>query len=88
MVGRARGWREDVEGINAMGLIWLLCCADCRAVCAVDQMKAVLRDLLRGRELILPFHGIGHFRNEVAFVELAQGEHLATLAQITGGCYC
>ncbi|XP_021456013.2 A-kinase anchor protein 7 isoform X1 [Oncorhynchus mykiss] len=54
------------------------------AVCAVDQMKAVLRDLLRGRELILPFHGIGHFRNEVAFVELAQGEHLATLAQITG----
>ncbi|XP_071006555.1 A-kinase anchor protein 7 isoform X2 [Oncorhynchus clarkii lewisi] len=54
------------------------------AVCAVDQMKAALRDLLRGRELILPFHGIGHFRNEVAFVELAQGEHLATLAQITG----
>ncbi|XP_035630658.1 A-kinase anchor protein 7 isoform X2 [Oncorhynchus keta] len=54
------------------------------AVCAVAQMKAALRDLLRGRELILPFHGIGHFRNEVAFVELAQGEHLATLAQITG----
>ncbi|XP_020311154.1 A-kinase anchor protein 7 isoform X4 [Oncorhynchus kisutch] len=53
------------------------------AVCAVAQMKAALRDLLRGRELILPFHGIGHFRNEVAFVELAQGEHLATLAQIT-----
>jgi hypothetical protein len=51
-------------------------------------MKAALRDLLRGRELILPFHGIGHFRNEVAFIELAQGEHLATLAQITGGCYC
>ncbi|KAK6297353.1 hypothetical protein J4Q44_G00319360 [Coregonus suidteri] len=54
------------------------------AVCAVAQMKAELQDLLRGRELILPFHGIGHFRNEVAFVELAQGEHLATLAQITG----
>uniref|UniRef100_A0A4W5NG96 A-kinase anchor protein 7-like phosphoesterase domain-containing protein n=1 Tax=Hucho hucho TaxID=62062 RepID=A0A4W5NG96_9TELE len=32
------------------------------AVCAVDQMKASLQDLLRGRELILPFHGIGHFR--------------------------
>ncbi|XP_041716642.1 A-kinase anchor protein 7 isoform X2 [Coregonus clupeaformis] len=54
------------------------------AACAVAQMKAELQDLLRGRELILPFHGIGHFRNEVAFVELAQGEHLATLAQITG----
>ncbi|XP_041721128.1 A-kinase anchor protein 7-like isoform X3 [Coregonus clupeaformis] len=54
------------------------------AVCAVAQMKAALQDLLRGRELILPFHGIGHFRNEVAFVALAQGEHLATLDQIAG----
>ncbi|XP_055728035.1 A-kinase anchor protein 7-like, partial [Salvelinus fontinalis] len=32
------------------------------AVCAVAQMKASLQDLLRGRELILPFHSIGHFR--------------------------
>ncbi|KAL0967376.1 hypothetical protein UPYG_G00251470 [Umbra pygmaea] len=52
------------------------------AVCAVGQMKAALQNLLRGRELVLPFQCIGHFRNEVAFVELAQGEHLATLAQI------
>ncbi|XP_010881245.2 A-kinase anchor protein 7 isoform X1 [Esox lucius] len=52
------------------------------AVCAVDQMKAALQDALRGRELILPFQSIGQFRNEVAFVELAPGEHLTTLAQI------
>ncbi|KAJ8008995.1 hypothetical protein DPEC_G00084210 [Dallia pectoralis] len=52
------------------------------AVCAVDQMRAALQDVLRGRELILPFQNIGQFRNEVAFVELAQGEHLATLVQI------
>ncbi|CDQ62219.1 unnamed protein product [Oncorhynchus mykiss] len=42
------------------------------AVCAVAQMKASLQDLLRGRELILPFHSIGHFR-KVAFCRVGPG---------------
>lgn len=49
---------------------------------AVAQMEQTVRDLLRGRELVLPFHGIGHFRNEVAFVQLAEGAHVATLTDI------
>uniref|UniRef100_A0A8C8LWX9 A-kinase anchor protein 7-like phosphoesterase domain-containing protein n=1 Tax=Oncorhynchus tshawytscha TaxID=74940 RepID=A0A8C8LWX9_ONCTS len=42
------------------------------AVCAVAQMKASLQDLLRGRELILPFHSIGHFR-KVVFCRVGPG---------------
>ncbi|MFT7802960.1 A-kinase anchor protein 7 [Arapaima gigas] len=53
------------------------------AACAVAQMKPVLQDLLQGRALVLPFAGIGHFRNEVAFAQLAEGEHEQTLAEIT-----
>ncbi|XP_029109511.1 A-kinase anchor protein 7 isoform X2 [Scleropages formosus] len=49
---------------------------------AVAQMKPVLRDLLGGRALVLPFARIGHFKNEVVFVQLTQGEHEQTLAEI------
>ncbi|KAJ8355955.1 hypothetical protein SKAU_G00187490 [Synaphobranchus kaupii] len=52
------------------------------AMSALAQTKEAVRDLLRGRELVLPFSGIGHFRKEVAFVQLAEGEHVSALTDV------
>ncbi|XP_046877085.1 A-kinase anchor protein 7 isoform X3 [Hypomesus transpacificus] len=52
------------------------------AASALTCMEAGLAGLLGGRDLVLPFSGIGTFRNEVAFVELAPGGHTHTLAQL------
>ncbi|XP_033874337.1 A-kinase anchor protein 7-like isoform X1 [Acipenser ruthenus] len=52
------------------------------AVCAMTEMKDTLLDILQEKELVLPFHGIGHFRSEVAFVQMAEGEHVTTLTKI------
>ncbi|MBN3303626.1 AKA7G protein, partial [Amia calva] len=52
------------------------------AGCAVTELKELLPDLLQGKELVLPFSGIAHFRNEVAFVQLAEGEHVKTLQNV------
>ncbi|XP_061097588.1 A-kinase anchor protein 7 isoform X1 [Conger conger] len=49
---------------------------------AVAEMEQTFRDLLQGRELVLPFFGIGNFRNEVAFVQLAEGAHVSTLTEV------
>ncbi|RXN06165.1 A-kinase anchor 7 isoform gamma-like isoform X2 [Labeo rohita] len=42
-------------------------------------MESPLNALLEGRRLILPFCGIGHFKQEVAFVQITEGEHLSKL---------
>ncbi|XP_041108222.1 A-kinase anchor protein 7-like isoform X2 [Polyodon spathula] len=52
------------------------------AVCAMTEMKDTLLDILQKKDLVLPFHGIGHFRSEVAFVQMAEGEHVTTLTKI------
>ncbi|MGH0134286.1 UNVERIFIED_CONTAM: hypothetical protein FKN15_009542 [Acipenser sinensis] len=52
------------------------------AVCAMTEMKDTLLDILQEKELVLPFRGIGHFRSEVAFVQMAEGEHVTTLRKI------
>ncbi|XP_030638460.1 A-kinase anchor protein 7 [Chanos chanos] len=52
------------------------------ASCAVGEMKPTIQSLLKDTELVLPFTGISHFKNEVAFIQLAEGEHLTTLTQI------
>nr|XP_023652949.1 A-kinase anchoring protein 7 isoform X2 [Paramormyrops kingsleyae] len=52
------------------------------AVSAIGQMKQVLQDLFQGRRLVLPFVGIDHFRNEVAFARLASGDHMGALEGI------
>ncbi|XP_067098420.1 A-kinase anchor protein 7-like isoform X1 [Osmerus mordax] len=52
------------------------------AASALAHMEAGLAGLLGGRDLVLPFSGIGTFRNEVAFVELVPGGHTHTLAQL------
>ncbi|XP_036406425.1 A-kinase anchor protein 7 [Megalops cyprinoides] len=48
----------------------------------MEQTKQALQDLLEGRDLILPFCGIGHFKNEVVFAQLAEGSHVSKLTEI------
>ncbi|XP_027140027.1 A-kinase anchor protein 7 [Larimichthys crocea] len=49
------------------------------AATALAQVEPSVVELLGGRDLVLPFSGIGHFRKEVVFVGLAPGEHRHTL---------
>ncbi|KAM6964880.1 A-kinase anchor protein 7 [Aplochiton taeniatus] len=50
---------------------------------ALSQVRPSLVELLGGRDLVLPFAGIGQFRSEVAFVSLTPGTHSETLTQLT-----
>ncbi|KAL7872564.1 hypothetical protein SRHO_G00075470 [Serrasalmus rhombeus] len=52
------------------------------AAAALEEMQPTLRALLGGRSLTLPFRGIGHFRQEVAFIQIEEGEHLSALSSI------
>ncbi|XP_047429421.1 A-kinase anchor protein 7-like isoform X2 [Mugil cephalus] len=49
------------------------------AATVLSQAEPSLAELLRGRDLVLPFSGISHFRKEVVFVALATGPHRDTL---------
>ncbi|XP_072499432.1 A-kinase anchoring protein 7 isoform X2 [Notamacropus eugenii] len=49
---------------------------------ALLETKALIEEILQGRDLNLPFQGIGNFGNQVGFVKLAEGDHLATLLEI------
>ncbi|XP_071335045.1 A-kinase anchor protein 7-like isoform X2 [Trachinotus anak] len=49
------------------------------AATVLAQVEPALAELLGGRDLVLPFSGIGHFRKEVVFVGLAPGQHRHTL---------
>uniref|UniRef100_A0A8C1XIN1 A-kinase anchoring protein 7 n=1 Tax=Cyprinus carpio TaxID=7962 RepID=A0A8C1XIN1_CYPCA len=49
------------------------------AASTLSELESPLNALLGGRRLVLPFAGIGHFKQEVAFVQIADGEHLSTL---------
>ncbi|XP_040920809.1 A-kinase anchor protein 7-like [Toxotes jaculatrix] len=49
------------------------------AATVLAQVEPSLAELLGGRDLVLPFSGIGHFRKEVVFVGLAPGQHRDTL---------
>ncbi|XP_066514997.1 A-kinase anchor protein 7-like [Hoplias malabaricus] len=49
---------------------------------ALEEVKPTVMSLLSGRSLILPFCGIGHFRNEVAFVQIKDREALSLLSSI------
>ncbi|XP_017576261.1 A-kinase anchor protein 7 isoform X3 [Pygocentrus nattereri] len=52
------------------------------AAAALEEMQPTLRALLGGRSLTMPFRGIGHFRQEVAFIKIEEGEHLSALISI------
>ncbi|XP_035811160.1 A-kinase anchor protein 7 isoform X2 [Amphiprion ocellaris] len=49
------------------------------AAAVLAQVEPSLAELLGGRDLVLPFSGISHFRKEVVFVGLTAGRHRTTL---------
>ncbi|XP_047243911.1 A-kinase anchor protein 7-like isoform X3 [Girardinichthys multiradiatus] len=49
------------------------------AAAVLAQVEPSVAKLLGGRDLVLPFSGIRHFRKEVVFVGLDSGEHRHTL---------
>ncbi|XP_036595426.1 A-kinase anchor protein 7-like [Trichosurus vulpecula] len=49
---------------------------------ALLETKTLIEEILQGRDLNLPFQGIGNFGNQVGFVKLAEGDHVATLLEI------
>ncbi|XP_074165926.1 A-kinase anchoring protein 7 isoform X3 [Sminthopsis crassicaudata] len=49
---------------------------------ALLETKALIEEILQGRDLNLPFQGIGNFGNQVGFVKLAEGDHVTTLLEI------
>ncbi|XP_026089666.1 A-kinase anchor protein 7 isoform X1 [Carassius auratus] len=49
------------------------------AASTLSELESPLNALLGGRRLVLPFAGVAHFKQEVAFVPIAAGEHLSTL---------
>ncbi|XP_008298628.1 A-kinase anchor protein 7 isoform gamma isoform X2 [Stegastes partitus] len=49
------------------------------AAAVLARVEPSLAELLGGRDLVLPFSGIGHFRREVVFVGLTAGRHRRTL---------
>ncbi|XP_068933488.1 A-kinase anchoring protein 7 isoform X2 [Petaurus breviceps papuanus] len=51
-------------------------------IAALLETKALIEEILQGRDLNLPFQGIGNFGNQVGFVKLAEGDHIATLLEI------
>ncbi|KAJ4929248.1 hypothetical protein JOQ06_004859 [Pogonophryne albipinna] len=52
------------------------------AATVLAEAEPSLAELLGGRDLVLPFSGIGHFRKEVVFVGLAPGQHRHTLDRL------
>ncbi|RVE56121.1 hypothetical protein OJAV_G00232950 [Oryzias javanicus] len=52
------------------------------AAAVLGQAGPAVAELLGGRDLVLPFSGIRHFRKEVVFVGLADGEHRRTLERL------
>lgn len=61
-----------------------MCVCVCSAASTLSALEAPLNALLAGRRLILPFCGVGHFKQEVAFVQITEGEHLDTLTLMAG----
>ncbi|XP_077409399.1 A kinase (PRKA) anchor protein 7 isoform X2 [Vanacampus margaritifer] len=49
------------------------------AAAALAQVEPSLDELLGGAELVLPFSGVAHFRNDVVFVALGPGPHTRVL---------
>ncbi|XP_077366105.1 A-kinase anchor protein 7-like isoform X2 [Festucalex cinctus] len=49
------------------------------AAAALAQVEPSLDELLGGAELVLPFSGVAHFRNDVVFVALDPGPHTRVL---------
>ncbi|XP_054833097.1 A-kinase anchoring protein 7 isoform X2 [Eublepharis macularius] len=53
-----------------------------KAIGAFLESKNLIEELLQEKRLDVSFQGIDHFRNQVGFVKLADGDHEATLLKI------
>lgn len=51
---------------------------------ALLELKPFVEEILEGRRLTLPFHGIDTFQGQVGFVKLADGDHVSALLEIAG----
>lgn len=49
---------------------------------ALLELKPFIEEILQGKNLTLPFQGIGTFGGQVGFVKLAEGDHMHTLLEI------
>lgn len=49
---------------------------------ALLELKPFVEEILEGKHLTLPFHGIGTFQGQVGFVKLADGDHVSALLEI------
>ncbi|XP_076784129.1 A-kinase anchoring protein 7 isoform X2 [Arvicanthis niloticus] len=49
---------------------------------ALLELKPFVEEILEGRRLTLPFHGIDTFQGQVGFVKLADGDHVSALLEI------
>uniref|UniRef100_A0A5F8HFJ7 A-kinase anchoring protein 7 n=1 Tax=Monodelphis domestica TaxID=13616 RepID=A0A5F8HFJ7_MONDO len=49
---------------------------------ALLEIKTLIEEILQGRNLNLPFQGVGNFGNQVGFVKLAEGDHVPVLLEI------
>ncbi len=80
--------RESIKSCFVFVCVCVLCIFMCifpaRAAAVLAQVEQSLAELLGGRDLVLPFSGIGHFRKEVVFVGLAPGQHRHTLDSLAG----
>ncbi|XP_029414001.1 A-kinase anchoring protein 7 isoform X4 [Nannospalax galili] len=46
------------------------------------ELKPFIEEILKGKQLTLPFQGIGTFGSQVGFVKLAEGDHIDPLLEI------
>ncbi|XP_044532910.1 A-kinase anchoring protein 7 isoform X2 [Gracilinanus agilis] len=49
---------------------------------ALLEIKTLIEEILQGKDLNLPFQGVGNFGNQVGFVKLAEGDHVPVLLEI------
>lgn len=81
-------WKRGCERIKR-GLIFVCYAYFCvdilsRAAAVLGQAEPAVAELLGGRDLVLPFSGIRHFRKDVVFLGLADGQHRRTLDRLAG----
>lgn len=70
--------------MNFCVCVCFMCTFPFRAATVITQVETSLAELLGGRDLVLPFSGLSHFRKEVVFVGLASGPHRHTLDSLAG----
>ena len=53
----------------------------------LETRKADILDIIGPRGLEITLEGLGHFRNQVLFAEIAPGDHLEKMKALSGMCY-